>query len=177
VAYRSPRPPEAEEPPRYTPRFLAAGLVLAAAIALLGAASVRGRRATRVLWATLATVWSVVAGVAGVLLLLVYATRHVFMWHNENALQFAPLSLLLAVLLPLALARGGRVARAAGATALLAFALSVGGVLLKALPAWRQHDWELIALALPVHAAVAWSVARVLAARVTGSLAEERRHR
>lgn len=177
VAYRSPRPPEAEQPPRYTPRFLAAGFVLAAAIALLGIAAVRGRRAVRVLWAALVTAWSVVAGVAGVLLLLVYATRHVFMWHNENALQFVPLSLLLAVLLPLALARGERLARAARAMALLAFALSAGGVLLKALPAWRQLNWELIALALPVHAAVAWSVARVLASRATGSLAADSRQR
>jgi hypothetical protein len=164
VLYESPRPPEAAAPPDRLPLYLAVGLGLAALVVALGLAA-RAGRAGRAAWATVVAAWSLVAGIGGIVLLLVYGTRHVYWWANENVLQLAPLSLLLVVLAPLALRSAGRAAAAARGVALAVAALALAGLLLKALPWFDQRNGEIVALVLPVHLAVAWSVARLAAAR------------
>lgn len=155
--FQAHRPPEPPRPPTYLPSFLLAGLVLGGALLLLGVAAGRGVAGARVTVGILATLWSVVAGVVGVLLVFFWtATDHVFMRDNESLLQFLPLSLLLAVLVPLALRRrpgreGRGVRRAALVTAALVAACSVIGLLLHLVPSLRQVNGEVIALALPVH--------------------------
>jgi hypothetical protein len=92
------------------------------------------------------------------------ATQHVFMYRNENVLQLNPLPLLLAVLVPIALYRAGAGRAARGASAAVA-ALAALGLLLKAVPLFDQRNWEIIALALPVHVALALAVRRATTVR------------
>jgi hypothetical protein len=159
VLFEATREGEPERPPRAAPLFLLAGAALAALVLVLGGASARGRRGARLAWVAIVEGWCIVAGVAGVLLFLVYVTRHVYMWHNENLFQLAPLSLVLALLLPRALRRGG--ARAPAALAWTIAVVAAAGALLKALPGLDQGNWEIIAFALPVHLAVAWTLGQL----------------
>ena len=156
------REPEAERPANPTPPFLAAGLLLGAALALLARRAARGGRAARAVFGTVGTAWSLLAGFAGLIMLLTWTvTDHTFMYRNENLLQLSPLSLLLVPLLPRLVRRGRSplAPRLAVAVALLA-AL---GFALQALPGFLQTNGEIIALALPVHAGIAvgaWMLAR-----------------
>jgi hypothetical protein len=92
------------------------------------------------------------------------ATRHVFIGTNENLLQFDPLSLVLAVALPLAVARGRAVGTARVLTRLIA-ALAVVGLAMKLLPWFNQVNGSVIALTLPVHLALAGAVAALAVQR------------
>ena len=156
------REPEAERPANPTPWFLAAGLALGAALALLARRAARGGRLAGALFGTVGTAWSLLAGFAGLIMLLTWTvTDHTFMYRNENLLQLSPLSLLLVPLLPRLVRRGRSplAPRLAVAVALLA-AL---GFALQALPGFLQTNGEIIALALPVHAGIAvgaWMLAR-----------------
>lgn len=169
--FESTRPPEPAEPPGFQWGYLVGGLALAALLAgLAERARLNGRAARRTL-AALGSAWSLVAGIAGSLLVYVWlGTRHSFMYQNENLFLFQPLSLLLAVLLPRYLAgRGGRgAARLAAAIAGLAL---LGAALHVLLPGLRQVNGELVALALPAHLALAWALYRVRTARVSGPAA------
>jgi hypothetical protein len=56
--------------------------------------------------------------------------------------------------------RGGRAARWLGPAALAVLVLAVLGLLVQPLPGFDQSNGEIIALAFPVHAAVAWLAVR-----------------
>jgi hypothetical protein len=105
-----------------------------------------------------ASLYSLLCGVIGVILLLAWTmTRHVFWAWNENVLQLSPLSLALVVLIPLALLRG----RAAGAARMVAttvLLLSAIGALLAFVPG-GQENRAIVALFLPVHLVMAWAIA------------------
>ncbi|HVF41144.1 MAG TPA: DUF4105 domain-containing protein [Gemmatimonadaceae bacterium] len=111
-----------------------------------------------------AATWSLVMGLAGTGLVSLWTlTNHVYSYRNENVLQATPISLLLTVLLLRLIwsARGktravleGR-ARTAFIVSLIILALSFIGALIQALPGVDQVNGEIIALALPLHAAVA----------------------
>lgn len=113
----------------------------------------------------LATVWSLLAGVFGIVLAgLWLATNHVYSYRNENVLQTTPLSLALAVILVRLMwrLRRGRPAaastsqlRSASLLAIAIAALAVLGFLLQALPMFSQVNGGMIALAMPLHIAVA----------------------
>ena len=139
-------------------RNLLMGLVIAAVIGLLGIAAVSGRRGPRIAFVTAATTWAAINGILGIVLIFGWtATRHVFMARNENLLQFDPLSLALAVILPWAVMRG----RAVGAARRLAVAIVVialVGLALKLVPLFIQKNVAVMALTLPVHVAIAWVV-------------------
>jgi len=154
------RAPEPERPPRLVPLYLAIGLGLALVIAVLTRLTERGTGAGRLALALVVTAWNLVAGLLGTAALLAWTvTQHVFMYRNENLLQFNPLPLALALVVPVLLYRGwgGRAARlVSGVVA----ALAVAGLLLKLLPVFDQRNWEMIALALPAHLAVALAVRR-----------------
>lgn len=152
VLHASRRPAESTGRPALYGRFLTLGLLLAGLVVL----AVR-RRA----WAGLAAlgvVWGLLAGVMGVILALAWGTtRHVFWYANENLLQLNPLALALTALVPLAAYRPRWRRRAflvAGALA----ALSLLGLMLKALPAFEQRNLAIVLLALPVHLALAWAL-------------------
>jgi hypothetical protein len=154
----TPRVVEPATAPRLVWRLLVVGLVLAALVAGIRVMAVSRRGAVWGLAVVTAT-WSLLCGLIGVILLLAWtATRHIFWAWNENLLLISPLSLLLAVLLPMTLLRG----RGASATRGIAFAvvvLSLVGLALALLPG-GQENRAIVALFLPVHLAIAWSVLR-----------------
>ncbi|HEV8150415.1 MAG TPA: hypothetical protein VGP61_09565, partial [Gemmatimonadales bacterium] len=112
----------------------------------------------------LGTLWTLLAGLAGALLAWFWTfSHHWATWRNENLFLFNLLAFGLAVVLPSA-ARGKPWARRpAQALALAVLALGVLGLLLKALPQFRQHNLEVYALALPLHAGVWLGLVRRLA--------------
>ena len=152
----SDRASTAEDAPFWLPWFLAAGVLLGVGIVLPDwlAAGNRGKGGARIA-ALLAGGWSSIAGLAGVLLALGWLfTEHSFWYRNENLFQTSPLSLLLAPVL-LASVMGRSLPRWSGPVAAAVLGLSLAGVLLQILPSLDQVNGEIIALALPMHAAVA----------------------
>lgn len=158
--YAARRAPEATAPANLVLAYLAVGAALAAVIAALGEAADRGGRGARVGLAVIGTLWSLIGGLLGTIMVLTWAaTDHTFMYRNENLLQFTPLSLLLVFLLP-RLFLHDRSARLARLVAGTVAALSVLGFALQILPSFYQVNGEIIALALPVHLALAWVALR-----------------
>lgn len=155
--FEASRPPEATDAPSHLVRNLGVALVLAALLVTLRLRA-DASRASRRAFATLATLWAAVNGLLGVILIVGWsATRHVFMARNENLFQFDPLSLAVAVALPMAIL-AGRAASPARTLTLLTAAVAVLGLLLQALPGFDQVNGEVIALVLPVHLVLAWAV-------------------
>jgi hypothetical protein len=109
---------------------------------------------------TLATAWSAVAGLAGVLLAGLWAfTDHLYSYRNENVLQLNPLSLVVAVLLIRLMWKRRRFpdttpGRFTIGSALVVAGLSALGFVLQVLPAFHQVNGDVIALALPLHLGV-----------------------
>src|SRR5690606_27748305 len=104
------RPPLPAAPPNWIPGYLAVGVLLGGALALLGSLAPRAG-AARAGFALLGGLWSLLAGVGGVVLAGLWAlTDHEAAYRNENLFQLNPLSLALVVLVPAA-AYGARWAR------------------------------------------------------------------
>jgi hypothetical protein len=149
------RPPEPEAPSNRLPAFLIAGVAFGGLLGFLGT---RASRAPRIGAMVIGVLWSVTAGLIGVVMALAWAfTDHVFMYRNENLLQLAPLSVLLAWLLPGLFLSGRRATLTWRVSAVIA-ALSVLGFALQGLPAFGQVNGQVIALALPVHLGLAWGI-------------------
>ena len=147
--------------------FLIALIIIAAGIGLWVAGWKRG-----VL--VLAFVWSIVAGLAGALLTGLWAfTDHLYSYRNENLLQLNVLSLVVAGTLAGLLLRGksGEPApsRLAIVAAVLVAALSLGGFVIQVVPAFYQVNADVIALALPIHIAVAVLVVGLASTRTASS--------
>ena len=160
--YTAHRAPEATAPANYLVWYLVVGGLLAAIIVVLSLASDRGGRAPRAALATIGSIWSLVGGIVGLVMILTWTvTDHTFMYRNENLLQFTPLSLPLVVMLP-RLFLGAVTTRTGRVLAVMVAALSVLGFVLQLLPAFYQSNGEIIALALPVHLALAWAAWRVV---------------
>ena len=155
----------AASPGRRALGHLLVGLVLGGVMAGAGwYATAPGRgRAGRWTLAGLGGAWGLTAGVLGLILTGLWGlTDHEFAWYNENVLQTNPLALGLVVLVPAA-AVSGRWADAARTLALTLLALSVLGLLIHPLPLTRQANLAIVALMLPVHLGLAWSMVRVAA--------------
>jgi Domain of unknown function (DUF4105) len=147
-----------DAPPRRWPEYLILGLALGGVMTGLGAAAGRHHRAARMLLATIAVAWALVAGVFGAVIDFLWLfTQHWAAHQNENLLQATPLSLLLVVLVPLSLLgrHRPRPAGAAHVTAWIVAGLAIAGFLLQALPTWDQVNGEIIALAMPAHIGLA----------------------
>jgi hypothetical protein len=160
-------PPEPRQPPDEMARNLAIGLAVAVLLGVLARGASAGKRAARIGFTTVATIWTALNGILGMLLIVGWAaTRHIFMARNENLLQFDVLSLALAVVLPLAIARG-RAVRAARTLALVIAAIAFVGFAMQILPWFNQVNGEIIALTLPAHLALAWCVLALTLAPAT----------
>jgi len=156
--FRANGPPEPRQPPNEMVRNLAIGLAVAVLLGVLARGASAGKRAARIGFATLATIWTAANGILGVILIVGWtATRHVFMARNENLLQFDVLSLALAVVLPLAVARA-RAVRLARTLSIVVAAIAFVGFAMQILPWFKQVNGEVIALTLPAHLALAWCV-------------------
>jgi hypothetical protein len=166
--YQSTGPEPLPKPPNWILAYLAAGLLLGGGLLVLLRRSVRSVRARRA-FGLVAGAWSLVVGVAGGILVGMWAfTDHVVARYNENVFQ-ANLLLLPLVLLVPRLARGAAWARRpAVALALAAAVASVVGLALKLLPGFDQRNADVIALILPVNVSLAlgvWLLAREAAVR------------
>jgi hypothetical protein len=120
-----------------------------------------GRRGLRTgLVLSLAALWSVVAGIAGVFLAGLWTvTDHIYSYRNENLFQLNPLSLVLAVLLIAFAVRMKRNPAAVPSRGLMRWArivagLAVLGFAAQALPFLNQVNGDVIALTLPLHLGV-----------------------
>lgn len=152
------RPPEPTQAPDHTLRNLLVGAAIAAVLVALARAARTGGRVARAGFVSVATLWAALGGILGVVLIVGWtATRHVFMARNENLLQFDPLALGLAIVLPFAFARA-RAARATRTLSALVAGIALVGFLMQLLPWFNQTNGAIIALALPVHLALAWAV-------------------
>jgi hypothetical protein len=144
---------EPEEAPTWWPWYLLAGLLGGAAFAILGHRAGAGSPRARWAFAGFGGLWGAIAGFAGLILVAVLFTDHRFMAWNENLFLLSPLSLPLAVLVPLAAVRPPArmwAARVAGAVA----ALAVAGVVIGLAPfAVQQNAFEM-ALFVPLHLGV-----------------------
>ena len=157
VLFKATRPAEADSPPNLAPWLTAIGLALAALFAWLGVRAASGSRGARVAAAIVMSIWSVVAGVLGLLLTALWTvTDHVFAHRNENVLLFNPLWLVLAVLIAITMWSG----RAAAWTRMLSFGLaglSVVALLAHLVTLSSQVNLAVIGLALPPALAIAWA--------------------
>jgi hypothetical protein len=159
--FTSGRSPEPSAPPNYLPWFVVAGILVAGAMIALVRNAEGGNRLTLFIATAVATLWSLIAGAAGTALVIAWLfTKHYFMSRNENLLHFDPLSLALAVLIPLsvyALRAVSKALRLAGVVA----SLSLLGFVAQGIPLFYQKNGEIIALALPINLAVWWTVYRL----------------
>jgi hypothetical protein len=151
-----------ERPPVWWPVYLGLGLALGAITFTLGGVARHSRRG-RAGFLALSGTWAVMVGAVGLVLAGLWAfTDHTAAYNNENLLQLNPLAWALLPLLPRS-ARHPSMHRAGLIVAGLAAALSLAGLMLKLLPGFYQVNVEIIALALPIHLAVAagaWRLAR-----------------
>jgi len=148
-------PNRLQVPPAQAPELRlplgAAGL----AFAILLAAT--ARRA-RLVHALLATLYLVAAGLVGLLLLTLWTlTTHHSAWANANLLLFSPLAFLLLRAVWQA-RRDIAPSRFANSVLILQLAATLVAVLLHMLPGTVQQNQPWILFALPVWAALAWSL-------------------
>jgi len=156
---------ERPTPPDYLWPALRVGLGVAGVLLLLTrlAGRSRGARAGIV---TLGATWHLLAGVAGVLILCAgLFTRHAYMARNTNVLLGTPASLALALLIPFLLARAphARLVRAVRSLGAFAAACAVVVVGLRFFPPLAQENRPLLALAVPIEAALAFALWRATA--------------
>ena len=177
VLDESSRPLPLETPPARFVWFALTGVLLAGLLAssawVGSSARVRttspgvARMATAE-FVLLAGIWSLVAGLSGLVMIVSHFTAHEFMHWNENFLQANPLSLVLAVaLVPAVLGGavlGGGWRRIAVRTAMLAAGVSVLGFAMQVLPGIDQVNGCHLVVAVPAHLALAWGLRRVVRA-------------
>jgi hypothetical protein len=167
--YVSRRPPELQEPPPLLKRYAIVGAVAAAVIAVSGLLAFVAWAAP---FAIVAAAWSLLCGITGLLLLFLWlGTHHLFAYRNENLFHLSPVAVALVVLAPLGVYRP-RVRAAAWWLATVIVALSVLGVVLRAVPGFDQDNVFVIALVLPGQLALTWVLmrfARASAPRATSS--------
>ena len=155
---------DADMPPDYFAPALAVGVLIGGALVVLG--MFRETSAPTRWWVgIIGSAWNLLAGVTGLLLLCAELfTRHAaYMGQNVNVLLATPASLALAVLFPLALrgSASARLVRAARSLSILSAACSVTTVLLRLVPALTQENRPMLALAVPVQAALAFALWRL----------------
>ncbi len=143
-------------PARFIYGFLGTGVGFGGLLAVL---ALFGSRSKFARWSfkLLATVWSLVAGFLGLLLSLAWLTDHEAAKWNENWFQLNLLSLLLVVLIPFC----RRWPKAARNVSLVVLGLSLFDFVAKITPWFYQVNGSIIAVALPVHAAIAWGILRM----------------
>jgi len=144
--------PEPSESPRRWWPWLLCGLIAAAGLVAL-------RRRRRLLGGLALPFW-LFCGIGGALLTYLWGfSAHQAAWANRNLLQLSPLCLLL-VPAAVTLLRG-RVPRAWFRIVLWAVAgLSLLGLVLHWLTLQAQYNLQWIVLLLPIHVALAWTLAR-----------------
>jgi hypothetical protein len=148
--------PEPAAPPRWGPWFLLAGLLIAGLIWAL--------RDRPTAFTLVAGLFAVVAGLAGVVLVLMWAfTEHAVTYGNVHVLVVPVTGLILAVLLPRAAREGCQSTAGRGAQALawLAMLGCVVAAVLALTGVTAQRPWVLLALAGPGWVGLALGISRL----------------
>lgn len=161
--------PERELPPAsFVYWLLVAGSCVGVALGWLGSVGQRNRLAR---WAFnfFAMLWSLLAGALGAMLVFAWFTNHAAAKWNENLFQGNPLSLLLIVLIPTA----RHWPRPAKSVAFTMLGLSLFGLIAKLTPWAWQSSAPIIAIALPVHAGIAWGIARLAQNRTAAHASDQ----
>jgi hypothetical protein len=151
---------EPAEPPRASSATMAGlGLLLGGVMVLAGwKRRSNGRPPRRLVIA--GTLWSLLMGVTGVVLLLAWLlTDHFYMSRNATVLLASPVSLLIAMVLPLS-RRRGRWAELAVTLGWVVGGLAAAGAILVAIPVVGQRSGEVVALLLPAQLALVWGIVR-----------------
>lgn len=162
VLFTAGRAPEPAAPPNYLPWFVAAGILVAGALIALVRSAEGGHKIALFVATAIATLWSLIAGLAGIALVIAWVfTKHYFMSRNENLMHFDPLSIALVVLIPLSIYGSRAISRARKLAGFIA-ALSLFGFVAQGIPLFDQRNGEIIALALPINLAVWWVVHRLI---------------
>ncbi len=153
------RVPMPTEPPSRLAMAALLGLSLAGLIAGLADAK---QRAARIALSIGVSLWYLLGGVLGTLLLLAgTVTKHApYMGDNTTVLQLHPLLLLAAWPVARALVRGEHSRTAIGLTTLVAL-LSICGALLQLVPSLTQSSGVVMAVTVPVHVALALAMWRL----------------
>ncbi|MCH7533037.1 MAG: DUF4105 domain-containing protein [Gemmatimonadetes bacterium] len=136
-------------------RYLVLGALMGGGLAWVGRRAATGARSFRVLLGALASTWSLLAGVSGLILVLVLLTDHWSMTRNESLFLLNPVSLPLVVLAPLALGGRDAAVRHARILGFVAVGVAALGLLFQLLPATAQQTGMLFALFLPIHIGLA----------------------
>ena len=139
-------------------RYLALGGVAGGLLAWIGVRATTGARLFRVLFGTLASAWSLLAGLSGLILVLVLLTDHWSMTFNESLFLLNPVSLPLVALVPLALRGSLASARRARMLGFVALGVAALGLLFQLLPVTPQETGMLFALLLPIHIGLAMAL-------------------
>ncbi len=127
-------------------------------LAFLGYLMIVKRRLACVLLALFGMFWSLVSGLLGTIILIVwFLTEHRFGHLNENILQFNPLSLVLLGYLLILLIRG-RLPQMGIKLLYTVAGFSFLGFVMQVIPVFDQVNGELIALALPAHLGLLWAI-------------------
>jgi hypothetical protein len=145
--------PEPAEAPRPWWPWLLAGLAAAIAMRALGT-----RRPRTLAAAVAIPLWTLCGALGLVMLFLWGFTAHHFAWGNQNLLLFTPLCLLL-LHGGWTIARGRAAGQAFRGVAWLVAAGAVLALFLHWLPVLPQRNVHWIALMLPIHVALAWTLA------------------
>jgi hypothetical protein len=158
---------EHETPPSRWWMFLVLGVAVGIILALgarLFPPSERGlaRRTGRWVVCLVALAWVILAGLGGAISTWGwFFTDHVVAKYNENLLQLNPITLPLIVLIPIAIFSKRRGKTVAFYLSVIGLALSILGFVLQILPTWNQPNGEIISLALPAHAGLAFLTYRL----------------
>ena len=147
VWHSAQRPPLAESPPRHL-WLPGVGVLIGAGLGGLARAGRRSRLAS-IAFTFLVAILGTAAGLLGcVFSFFWFGTDHYFAHANENLLALPPWALLLPVAVVGAHFKGGRWATRARKLAVLLAAGSGVGLVLKALPWFRQDNWIFVGFAL-----------------------------
>lgn len=151
----STRPPVPTSPPFASPWFLLVGLLWGGGILFLSRKGHGLGRLGRFGLAVLGGGWGLAATAGGVLLLGAWLfTDHVFWYRNINLLQVNPLFLAVSVaFLPFLF--GGSFPRWGRDMATALGVVAGVGLLMGLFPGFGQENWEILALTVPVNAALA----------------------
>ncbi|MEO5904230.1 MAG: DUF4105 domain-containing protein [Gemmatimonadaceae bacterium] len=158
VLVQATRTPEDVEVRRGITGYLVLSLVVL--LLVTGAFALSSGKPTFAL--ALIAVWSLLAGLSGVLLAGLWAfTDHVYSYRNENLFQLNPISLIVLVaVIRLIAARAGEADWASRLSSaqrwsFIVAVLPVVGFVLQVLPMFRQVNGDIIALAMPIHVGIA----------------------